>query len=179
MNFHPSPVKNDEKVDEPEVDDFETKSPGTKLLKRRREMYTKQKEYDDKKKSAERAEKEFKDQEDKLRNEDIKIQDTMIRFSILLQKNMKKQETCTVRIKDEESKIKQFDALRDQKVEELTMLQKKDKRVKLRMQAIKIYDEYLNKVKDKNLEEFPEITDILSRHRTLMQEKKKLTKEVD
>jgi hypothetical protein len=36
-------------------------------------MYTKQKEYDDKKKSAERAEKEFKDQEDKLRNEDIKI----------------------------------------------------------------------------------------------------------
>ena len=103
----------------------------------------------------------------------------MIRFSILLQKNMKKQETCTVRIKDEESKIKQFDALRDQKVEELTMLQKKDKRVKLRMQAIKIYDEYLNKVKDKNLEEFPEITDILSRHRTLMQEKKKLTKEVD
>ena len=73
-----------------DVDDIEAKSPATKLLKRRREMYQKQEEYESQKKASKQAELEFKDQEDKLRNEDIKIQDTMIRFSILLQKNMKK-----------------------------------------------------------------------------------------
>ena len=91
MNFHPSPIKDDEedKVDEvPE--DIETKSPATKLLKRRREMYQKQDEYVKEKNNMRAAEIDFKEQEEKLRNEDIKIQDTMIRFSILLQKNMKK-----------------------------------------------------------------------------------------
>ena len=46
----------------------------------------------------------------------------MIRFSILLQKNMKKQETCTARIKEEEFKIKQFEEDKMKKDQKLMML---------------------------------------------------------
>ena len=46
MNFHPSPKNEEAKVTVPVPDEIETKSPATKLLKRRREMYQKQEEYE-------------------------------------------------------------------------------------------------------------------------------------
>ena len=42
-----------------------------------------------------------------MKNEDIKIQDSMIRFSMFLSKNIRKQKQCEARIKDEDNKIKE------------------------------------------------------------------------
>lgn len=43
----------------------------------------------------------------------------MIRFSILLQKNMKKQEACTARIKEEDMQIKKKEVEHEEKDRQL------------------------------------------------------------
>ena len=58
------------------------------------------------------------------------------------------------------------------------MLRDKDERVRCHMAAVKIYDEYLNKVKDANDKEFQEISDILKRHKTLLDAKSNLEEKV-
>ena len=46
------------------------------------------------------------------------------------------------------------------------------------MAAVKIYDDYLNKVKDANDKEFQEISDITKRHKTLLDAKSSLEAKV-
>jgi len=55
-----------------------TESPATRLLEKRRLMYGKQEEYENKKKESKQAELEFREQEKALRQKDLVIQESMI-----------------------------------------------------------------------------------------------------
>ena len=64
-------------------------------------MYQKQEEFDHEKKQQKQAVIQFQDEEEKLRAHDIRIQNSMIKFSTILQKNLKKQEAAIAKIKAE------------------------------------------------------------------------------
>ena len=55
---------------------------------------------------SEQADIEFHSTEEKLKSEDIKIQDSMIRFSIFLQNNLMQQERHKNTANEEEIRIK-------------------------------------------------------------------------
>lgn len=92
-----------------EDDAMDSKSSATKLLARRRELYQKQEEYEAQKNEAQKAELRFKDEEDHLRALDIKMQDSMIKFSMYLQKNMRQQEQSKRKIADETNKKRELE----------------------------------------------------------------------
>ena len=78
------------------------------------------------------------------------------------------------KIKEEDMRIKQREVEREEKQQRLQMLKAKDERIKRRMAAIKIYDDYLNDVRSANQDEFQEVADILRRHTTLLGEQERL-----
>lgn len=61
----------------------------------------------------------------------------------------------------------------ERKEKQAKLLFEKYNRIKLKKAAISKYEEYLLKVKD-STDEFPEVQDILTRHKTLIAENKKL-----
>ena len=61
----------------------------------------------------------------------------------------------------------------ERKEKQAKLLFEKYNRIKLKKAAISKYEEYLLKAKD-STDEFPEVQDILTRHKTLIAENKKL-----
>jgi chromosome segregation ATPase len=116
---------------------------------------------------------EFREKERQLRQQDLKIQETIIQFSVYLQDNKKKREKA-------QDKITQEQALKFQKEEELEakqklfqLLEKKAQRIEQKKKALSVFEEYLDRVKRES-DEFEEIGDILSRYKTLLHENQKL-----
>jgi len=63
---------------------LDTVSPATRLLEKRRQMYEKQEEYENKKKEAKQAELGFKVKENDLRQANLEMEEQMIKFSVFL-----------------------------------------------------------------------------------------------
>ena len=54
------------------------------------------------------------------------------------------------------------------------MLQDKLEKIERRVDEMRMYEEYLEKVRDANPDEYPELNDILARHKQLTDKKREL-----
>ena len=114
-----------------------------------------------------REEDKFRDQEADLRGLDLELQNSMIKFSQFLQDNEKKKNDADQRRADEKKKIEVLHKQIERKRDQYQILQDKYKRINLKVRAMKKYEEYLDSVRERNPDEYQELSDILSRHQTL------------
>jgi len=138
-------------------------------------MYEKQEEYENKKKESKQAELEFREQEKELRAKDRDTQDSMIQFSKYLQANDKIKLKADEKIKSETELLHQKEIEHARKLKIYQILEKKAQRIELKKNSLLKFENYLDKVK-KNSDEFSDISEILSRHKTLIDENEKLNK---
>lgn len=154
-------------------------SPATRLLEKRRQMYEKQQEYDDKKKEAKRHELEFKETEKDLRQKDLQMQESMIQFSVFLSGNEQKKQQAAEKIEKEKKLLKEKEAEMREAKQMHQMLEKKQARVKNKQRALMQYKEYLEKIREQHPEEFDEVKKITERHQVLVSENRKLDHRID
>jgi len=141
-------------------------SPATRLLEKRRQMFEVQEALDAQKEEFQRRETTFKRREEMLKNKDRDLQESLIKFNKFLQDNdskrnraeKKEKEEIKQRIIKEQEIIKLFEELRKQKEKRQRMTNELEKMMK--------YSSYLESVLDV-ADEFPEISDLLSRYDTL------------
>lgn len=105
----------------------------------------------------------------------MKIQETMIQFSVFLQENQKKKTKADEKIKSEKQLLIEKEEEYARKMRIFSILEKKAQRIELKKNSLMKFENFLDDVR-RNSDEFSEITDILSRHTTLIQENAKLNK---
>jgi len=121
-----------------------------------------------------RKEQRFKLQEAELREKDILIQDNLIKFSTFLQQQEMR------RVKDEElaqTEKRKIDKLEEEigeKKQQLEIYKTKSMKIEKKVESMKKFEKFLEKVKDANPDEFPELIDILSRHKQLIAKNQEL-----
>jgi chromosome segregation ATPase len=98
----------------------------------------------------------------------------MIKFSQFLQDNEKKKQDYTKKKNEEDSRIEGLKRQIDKKKEQYTILLDKQKRIQLKVNAMRKYENYLENVKDLHQDEYQELSDILSRYETLQRSNIKL-----
>lgn len=141
-------------------------SPATRLLEKRRQMFEVQEALDAQKEEFQRREATFKRREEMLKKKDLELQESLIKFNKFLQENdskrsraeKKEKEEIKQRLVKEQEITKLHEALQRQKEQRRLMTLELDKMMK--------YQFFLESVLD-STEEFPEITDLLSRYDTL------------
>jgi uncharacterized protein (DUF3084 family) len=89
-----------------------------------------------------------------LREKDLDIQSGMIKFSTFLQDNEKKKKRADQKIRDEQESIGTKEKEIDRKKEYLRILEEKSKRIDFKVRAMKKYEQYLDNVRDYNLDEY-------------------------
>lgn len=146
---------------------FDHVSPATRLLEKRRQMFEVQEALNSQKDEFNRREDAYRRREDGLRRKDLELQESLIKFNKFLQENesktkraerrgaeeRKQQEVKIVEIQNLESKLK------EKLLEESALKDEVEKNLQ--------YQEYLENVCQQMSKYFPEISDILSRHKTL------------
>ena len=81
----------------------------------------------------------------------------MIKFSTFLQDNEKKKKRADQKIKDEREAIDIKEKEIERKKEYLRILEEKSKRIEFKVLAMKKYEQYLDNVRDCNLDEYQEL----------------------
>jgi hypothetical protein len=141
-------------------------SPATRLLEKRRQMFEVQEALDAQKEEFQRREATFKRREEMLKKKDLELQESLIKFNKFLQENDSKRSRAEKKEKDE---VKQR-LVKEQeinKLEEALMKQKEQRRVMtVELDKMMKHQNFLESVLEAT-EEFPEITDLLSRYETL------------
>jgi len=141
-------------------------SPATRLLEKRRQMFEVQEALDAQKEEFQRREATFKRREEMLKKKDLELQESLIKFNKFLQENDSKRSRAEKKEKDE---VKQR-LVKEQeitKLQEALMQQKEQRRVMtIELDKMMKHQSFLESVLDAT-EEFPEITDLLSRYETL------------
>jgi len=99
----------------------------------------------------------------------------MIKFSQFLQDNEKKKNEADAKRADEMKKIEMLKKQIDKKKEQYQILLDKKNRIDLKVKAMKKYETYLESVRDRNPDEYQELSDILSRYQTLKRSNLNLT----
>eukprot|EP00327_Prymnesium_parvum_P035936 CAMPEP_0195625550 /NCGR_PEP_ID=MMETSP0815-20121206/17912_1 /TAXON_ID=97485 /ORGANISM="Prymnesium parvum, Strain Texoma1" /LENGTH=309 /DNA_ID=CAMNT_0040766633 /DNA_START=97 /DNA_END=1026 /DNA_ORIENTATION=+ len=141
-------------------------SPATRLLEKRRQMFEVQEALDAQKEEFQRREATFKRREEMLKKQDLELQESLIKFNKFLQENdskrgraeKKEKEEIKQRSLKEQEIVRLNEQLQRQKAQRNLMTQDLQKKMK--------YQAFLESVLDA-AEEFPEISDLLSRHDTL------------
>jgi len=141
-------------------------SPATRLLEKRRHMFEVQEALDAQKEEFQRREATFKRREEMLKKKDLELQESLIKFNKFLQENDSKRGRAE---KKEKEEIKQR-SLKEQEIVRLNEQLQRQKAQRhlmtLDLQKKMKYQYFLESVLDA-AEEFPEISDLLSRHDTL------------
>ena len=141
-------------------------SPATRLLEKRRHMFEVQEALDAQKEEFQRREATFKRREEMLKKKDLELQESLIKFNKFLQENDSKRSRAE---KKEKEEVKQR-LLKEQeitKLQEALMQQKEQRRVMtIELDKMMKHQHFLESVLE-HTEEFPEITDMLSRYETL------------
>ena len=141
-------------------------SPATRLLEKRRQMFEVQEALDAQKEEFQRREATFKRREEMLKKKDLELQESLIKFNKFLQENDSKRSRAE---KKEKEEVKQR-LLKEQeitKLQEALMQQKEQRRVMtIELDKMMKHQHFLESVLE-HTEEFPEITDMLSRYETL------------
>ena len=141
-------------------------SPATRLLEKRRQMFEVQEALDAQKEEFQRREATFKRREEMLKKKDLELQESLIKFNKFLQENDSKRSRAEKKEKDEvkqrlvkeQEMTKLNEALKTQQEQRRVMTIALDKMMK--------HQNFLESVLEAT-EEFPEITDLLSRYETL------------
>ncbi len=146
---------------------FDHVSPATRLLEKRRQMFEVQEALNSQKEEFSRREDAFRRREDGLRRKDLELQESLIKFNKFLQENESKRNRAMKRFTEErkqrelkENEIVKLEAQLKNKLKEESMLKEEvEKNLK--------YQDYLESVVQTMSKFFPEIADILNRHKTL------------
>jgi DNA repair exonuclease SbcCD ATPase subunit len=154
-------------------------SPATRLLEKRRNMYEVQKNFEDQKKEYQDKEKRFHEQENELRQKDFLIQENLIKFSTFLQQQEMRKKKDQELKGLEEKKIEQLEEEILEKNQLHELYQAKAKRIEDKVNAMKKYETFLERVKDQNPDEIGEIQDILSRYKQLSNKNQELHRSQD
>ena len=154
--------------------ELESMSPATKLLEKRRLMYEEQEKYEANKDEFKRKEEIFKNKESELISLDLSLQNHMIGFSNILQENERKKAKATNKINTEMALINEKDDELMRKRQELETLKRQTANISIKVNSMKAYEKYLEDVKDKNQDEYSELSDIRSRYVTLKESNMKL-----
>lgn len=142
-------------------------SPATRLLEKRRLMYEVQEAFERQKEEERRREEKFKKTEEELRQRDLKIQEELIKFNKILQENESKRQRVIAKGEEERKAVKEKKRQKELLDQELRQQDARASRLEKQMNAMKIYEEFLEQVKERNPEEFTDINDILNLHTKL------------
>jgi hypothetical protein len=123
-----------------------------------------------------RKEEDFKIREQALRARDIDIQEQLVKFSKFLQDNEAKKNRNLERKAQEASEIMAKEKELKKVQAKCTELQLQSAALTKSVNAKKIYEEFLEKVRNKHSEEFKDIDDILNRYNTLHFHKESMAK---
>lgn len=146
---------------------FDHVSPATRLLEKRRQMFEVQEALNAQKDEFNRREDAYRRREDGLRRKDLELQESLIKFNKFLQENESKRNRALRRAAEERKQqdakdieIKKYEQqLKEKLLEESSLKQELEKNLQ--------YQDYLENVCQSMSKYFPEISDILSRYRTL------------
>ena len=155
---------------------LDTVSPATRLLDKRRKMYENQEAFIAKKKHFTQQEFEFQTREAELREEDHKLQQSLIQYATFLDNNAKVMRNCDQNI----AKLREENEQRAREIErkrkQYDILQSKKNRIEEQKTAVEKYQEFLENVKSFNNDEFTEVIEIRDRYRTLNSTQEALNK---
>jgi hypothetical protein len=146
---------------------FDTVSPATKLLEKRRMMYEVHEAFEQQKEEFRKQDEAFKRQEQLIRERDLTIQEELIRFCKFLQDNDAKKIRADKRY-DEEKKAREQ---KEKDIVDLNLqlheLQKNATKLEKKVAALRKYEDYLENVAKQNSDQYTEQNDILTRYTTL------------
>mmetsp|Transcript_13740 Transcript_13740/g.40615 ORF Transcript_13740/g.40615 Transcript_13740/m.40615 type:complete len:362 (-) Transcript_13740:1254-2339(-) len=142
-------------------------SPATRLLEKRRQMFEVQEALDAQKQLYIAKEEAFRLREEALRKKDLELQENLLKFKKFLQENESKKNRAEKRARDEEKQrlVKEAEIVKLKA--ELQRQQEHKVEMEQKAENLRKYQEYLHRVVDSATEEYSEIQDLLSRHRTL------------
>lgn len=146
---------------------FETTSTSTRLLEKRRLLYEVKEEFDQAKEQEREREIEFRDKEAFLKDQDLNLQQELIYSNQALQ-DKRLQETKSRKKYNEENEKKRIKEKEIEKLNsEIAELSEKATVMDRQVSKMRKYEDFLEKVKEKNPDEFGDISDILGRYTTL------------
>lgn len=145
---------------------FDNVSPATRLLEKRRQMYEVQDALENQKARFEKDEDQFRKKEEHLRMKDLHLQHQLFKFNKFLQDNEAKRRRADTRAAEEAQQIKQ----REEEIQDLERQLEESKRscseLEEEVSRNMKYEAFLERVKG-TCEDYPEITDLLTRYDTL------------
>lgn len=149
-------------------------SAATKLLTKRKDLYTAYEDLERQKKKFADDLNEASEKEQEIRDRDLKIQEELIQCCKKLQDNELQKQRAEKKLADEI----EFKEKREEEIQslnnELERLKVQAKKSERKVNSLKKYDEFLNLVVQNNQEMFSDITEILRRYKTLKNTKDKM-----
>ena len=113
-------------------------------------------------------------QEHDLRQKDVLIQDNLIKFSNHLQiQENRKQKNIELK-KNEDEKIADMDRQIEIASKKLEQYKLKSEKIEAKVNEMRIYERFMEMVRDANQDEFQELNDIVSRYKQLKQKANEL-----
>ncbi len=130
-------------------------------------MYENQEAYLAKKKHFTQQEFEFQTREAELREEDHKLQSSLIQYATFLDNNAKMMRNCDQNIEKLQKENAQRDLEIERKKSQLKILQAKKERMEQQKAAVEQYQTFLENVRNANQDDYTEVNEIRDRHSTL------------
>jgi chromosome segregation ATPase len=146
---------------------FDNVSPATRLLEKRRQMYEVQDALETHKARYAKEEEQFRKKEEQLRAKDLQLQHQLFRFNKFLQDNEAKRRRAETRAAEEAAQIKQKDEEIDELERQLEENKLECKSLELDVDKNTKYEEFLERVKETDADNYSEIQDLVTRYETL------------
>jgi myosin heavy subunit len=146
---------------------FDNVSPATRLLEKRRQMYEVQDALENHKARFAKEEEQFRKKEEQLRAKDLQLQHQLFRFNKFLQDNEAKRRRAETRAAEEAAQIKQ----KDEEIRDLETQLEENKQIckdlEEDVERNMKYEEFLERVKETDADNYSEIQDLVTRYETL------------
>jgi hypothetical protein len=149
-------------------------SPATRLLEKRRQMFEVQEALNAQKEDFARREEAFRRREEGLRQKDLELQESLIKFNKFLQENESKRNRAEKRTRDENRQAADKEKEIQQRTIEYEVMKLECEKVKEKLRKMSKYRDFLERTQNENAEDYPEISDLESRHKTLTSSNKEL-----
>eukprot|EP01029_Cantina_marsupialis_P010509 TRINITY_DN2396_c0_g1_i2.p1 TRINITY_DN2396_c0_g1~~TRINITY_DN2396_c0_g1_i2.p1 ORF type:complete len:235 (-),score=61.15 TRINITY_DN2396_c0_g1_i2:462-1166(-) len=154
-------------------------SPATRLLEKRRQMFEVQEALDAQKEEFGRREEAFRRREEALRRKDLELQESLIRFNKFLQENESKRNRAEKRAQEEARLRKHKESEIEKLKRQLRDMRDQSEELARTVQANMKFQDFLELVQESVPEDYPEISDLLNRYRTLRDANTRLLKRQD
>ncbi|CAG9333940.1 unnamed protein product [Blepharisma stoltei] len=155
---------------------MDSTSTATKLLEKRRMMYEVKEEFDQAKEEERERDAEFKEKESYLRAKDLSLQQGLIQFNQVLQENDLKRNKAKKKYEEELRQKRQKEERIEQLNHDIEELSFRATSLEKEVTKMRKYEDFLERVREKNPDDFTDISDILARYNTLKQSYEDLMK---